>query len=73
MNNRMSNAIRLVSSAVYALGYPDRVCVLSLIGELGRVVKHEHCAPDADHALSGSAKVSAQMSASFTRSLSKKR
>src|SRR5260370_899965 len=40
-NRVRSQTPRLVPSAVYALRYPDRVRVLSLIGELGRVMEHK--------------------------------
>ena len=40
-NRVRSQASRLVPSTVDALGYPDRVRALSLVGELGRVVEHK--------------------------------
>src|SRR5215471_1654605 len=57
---KMSQTPRLVPPAVYALGYPDRVRVLSLIGELRRVMEHQDGTNDGDRAVTRRLKVTTQ-------------
>jgi hypothetical protein len=51
---------RLVPSAVYTLRYPDRVRVLSLIGELGRVIEHKDGTIGGDRAVARRLRVTSQ-------------
>src|SRR5258708_4840592 len=55
-----SQTPRLVPSAVDALRYPDRVRVLPLMGELGRVMEHKDGTIGGDRAVARRLKVTAQ-------------
>ena len=59
-NRVRSHAPGLVPSAVDALGYPDRVRALSLVGELGRVVEHKDGTTGGDRAVTRRLKVTGQ-------------
>jgi len=72
-NRVRSQATRLVPSAVYILGYADRLRSLSLVCEFGRVMQDQNETIGGSDTITGRLKMTGQNVCLADRSLEKKR